>query len=112
MRSVRLRMPQYEYRDSDALISKLGDSFLQGFDDAIRQVKKAYPDLDISKIKVEDPPQTSVMPTVSDDTDDFFAGDDVTGDRESAPDKNARVQPEVETTPQSVVNEAQVQQLP
>ena len=25
-----------EYRDSDALRSKLGDSFLQGFDDALR----------------------------------------------------------------------------
>ena len=45
-----------EYHDSDALISELRDSFLQGFDDAIRQVKKAYPDLDVSKIKVEDPP--------------------------------------------------------
>ena len=43
-----------EYRDSDALISELGDSFLQGFDDAIRQIKKAYPDLEVSKIKVED----------------------------------------------------------
>ena len=54
-----------EYRDSDALISELGDSFLQGFDDAIRQVKQAYSDLDVSKIKVEDPAQTSVMPTAS-----------------------------------------------
>ena len=36
-----------EYHDSDALLSKLGDSFLQGFEDALRQVKKAYPDLDV-----------------------------------------------------------------
>ena len=43
-----------EYRDSDALLSELGNSFLQGFDDALRQIKKAYPDLDISNIKVED----------------------------------------------------------
>ena len=43
-----------EYRDSDALISKLGDSFLQGFDNVIRQIKKAYPDLDVSNIKAED----------------------------------------------------------
>ena len=34
-----------EYRDSDALLSELRDSFLQGFDDTLRQVKKAYPDL-------------------------------------------------------------------
>ena len=43
-----------EYRDSDALLSELGDSFLEDFDDALRQVKKAYPDLDVSNIKVED----------------------------------------------------------
>ena len=43
-----------EYRDSDALLSELGDSFLQGFDDALRQIKKAHLDLDISNIKVED----------------------------------------------------------
>ena len=43
-----------EYRDSDALLSELGDFFLQGFNDALRQVKKAYLNLDVSNIKVED----------------------------------------------------------
>ena len=43
-----------EYRDSNALQLELGDSFLQGFDDALRQVKKAYPNLDVSNIKMED----------------------------------------------------------
>ena len=43
-----------EYRDSNALLSKLRGSFLQGFDDALRQVKKAYPNLDVSNIKMED----------------------------------------------------------
>ena len=43
-----------EYRDSEALLLKLGDSFLQGFDDALRQVKKVYPDVDVSNIKVGD----------------------------------------------------------
>ena len=43
-----------EYRDSEALLLELGDSFLQGFDDAFRQVKKIYPDPDVSNIKVED----------------------------------------------------------
>ena len=43
-----------EYRDSDALLLELGDSFLQDFDNALRQVKKIYPDLDITNIKVED----------------------------------------------------------
>ena len=45
----------HEYGDSDALLSELGDSFLQGFDDTLRQVKKVYPDLDVSNVKVEDP---------------------------------------------------------
>ena len=74
-----------EYRDSDALLSELGDSFLQGFDDALRQVKKAYPDLDVSNIKMEDQAQTSVLPVASDDTDDLFAEADGQGEGESAP---------------------------
>ena len=74
-----------EYRDSDALLSELGDSFLQGFDDALHQVKKAYPTLDFSNIKVEDQAQTSVMPIASDDADDFFDEVDGLGDGESAP---------------------------
>ena len=74
-----------EYRDSDALLSELGDSFLQGFDDALRQVKKAYPNLDFSHIKVEDQAQTSVMPIASDDADDFFTEVDGLGDGESTP---------------------------
>ena len=43
-----------EYRNSDALLFELGDSYLEGFDDALRRIKKAYPDLDVSNIKVED----------------------------------------------------------
>ena len=74
-----------EYRDSNALLSELGDSFLQGFDDALRQVKKAYPDLDVSNIKVEDQAQTSVLPVASDDTEDLFAKANGLGDGESAP---------------------------
>ena len=57
-----------EYRDSDALLLELGDSFLQGFDDALRQLKKAYPDPNVSNIKVEDQAQTSVMPVALEDT--------------------------------------------
>ena len=43
-----------EYHDSDSLLSKLADSFLQGFDDSLRWIKKVYPDLDVSMIKVSD----------------------------------------------------------
>ena len=73
-----------EYCDSNTLIAELGDSFLQGFYDAIRQIKKACPDLDISKIKVDDQAQTSIMLVASEDTDDLFANDEVHGDGESA----------------------------
>ena len=72
-----------EYRDSDALLAELGDSFLQGFEDALRQVKKAYLDLDVSNIKMEDQAQTSVLPVASDDTDDLFAEADGQGEGES-----------------------------
>ena len=73
-----------EYRDSDALLSELGDSFLQGFEDALRQVKKAYLDLDVSNIKMEDQAQTSVLLVASDDTNDLFAEADGQGEGESA----------------------------
>ena len=98
-----------EYRDSDALITELGDSFHQGFMDALRQVKQAYPDLDVSKFKVEDPAQTSVVPAASEDTDDLFADDDALGDGESAPAKVEQAKPDMETVPQSVVNADKVQ---
>ena len=77
-----------EYRDSEALLKELGGSFLQGFDDALRQIKKAYPDLDVSMITVSDQDQTSVMPVASENTDDLFGDDAVQGDGESVPAKN------------------------
>ena len=79
-----------EYRDSDALLSELGDSFLQGFNDALRQVKKAYLDLDVSNIKVEDQAQTSVMPVASEDIDDLFGEDEAQGDGESSQAQNVQ----------------------
>ena len=77
-----------EYRDSDALLGKLGGSFLQGFDDALRQLKKAYPELDVSMINVNDQDQTSTLPIASKNTDDLFGEDVVQGDRESVPTKD------------------------
>ena len=86
-----------EHRDSNALLSKLGDSCLQGFDDALHQVKKVFPDLDVSNIKVEDQAQTSIMPVASDDTNNLFAKVDALGDGESA-----QAQPVVESAHQPV----------
>ena len=91
-----------EYRDSDALITELGDSFHHGFMDALRQVKQACPDLDTSRFKVEDPVQTSVVPADSEDTDDLFAVDDALGDGESAPATVDQAKPVTEAVPQSV----------
>ena len=79
-----------EYRDSDALLRELGGSFLQGFDDALCQLKKAYPDLDVSMINVNDQYQTSALPVASKNTDDLFGDDAVQGDEESIPSKDVQ----------------------
>ena len=80
-----------EYCDSEVLLKELGGSFLQGFDDALRQIKKAYPDLDVSMITVSDQDQTSPLPVTSENTDDLFGEDAVQGDGESAPSKGVQV---------------------
>ena len=65
-----------EYHDSDALISELGVLYNDDFDDALRQVKALYPELDVSSINISVPEQTSVHPGQSEDTNELF-GDDV-----------------------------------
>ena len=64
-----------EYHDSDALLSELGVSYNDGFDDALCQVKALYPELDLSSININVPEQTSVQPAQSEDTNELF-GDD------------------------------------
>ena len=49
-----------EYRDSDALLSKLRVSYNDGFDDVLRQVKALYPKLDVSSVNINVPEQTSI----------------------------------------------------
>ena len=73
-----------EYRDSDSLLSELADSFLQGFDDSLRQIKKVYPELDMSMIKVDDQGQTSTIPVASENMEDLFGDGTAQGDGESA----------------------------
>ena len=65
-----------EYRDSDALISELGVSYNDGFDDALCQVKALYPDFDVSSVNISVPEQTSVHPAQLEDTNELF-GDDI-----------------------------------
>ena len=98
-----------EYYDSNALLSELGDSFFQGFDDALHQVKKTYSDLDVSNIKVEDQAQMSLLPVALNDMDDLFVEVDGLGDRESAPVPpitDSANQPIPEAATQSVIKAA------
>ena len=62
-----------EYRDSDALLSELGVSYNDGFDDALRQAKALYPKLDFSSINIIVAEATSVHPEQLDDTNELFA---------------------------------------
>ena len=62
-----------EYRDSNALLSELGVSYNDGFDDALRQAKALYPKLDFSSVNITVQEATSVHPEQSDDTNEPFA---------------------------------------
>ena len=62
-----------EYRDSDALLTELGVSYNDGFDDALRQAKALYPKLDFSAVNINVAEATSVQPDASDDTNELFA---------------------------------------
>ena len=65
-----------EYRDSDALLSELGVSYNDGFDDALRQAKALYPKLDFSSVNITVPKATFIHPEQSNDTNELF-GEDV-----------------------------------
>ena len=98
-----------EYRDSNALLLELGSSFLEGFDDALRQVRNAHPGLDLSSVKIEDPIQAFIVPVASKNTDELFAGDATIGDGESTQARNVQVQSVVDEAHQPVVEEANQQ---
>ena len=51
-----------EYCDSDALLSELGVSYNDGFDDALCQAKALYPKLDFSSVNITVPEATSIHP--------------------------------------------------
>ena len=61
-----------EYRDSDALLSELGVSYNDGFDDALHQAKALYPKLDFSSVNISVPEATSAHPEQSDDRNELF----------------------------------------
>ena len=62
-----------EYRDFDALLSELGVSYNDGFDDALRQAKALYPKLDFSSVNITVVEATSVYPDLFDNTNELFA---------------------------------------
>ena len=62
-----------EYRDSDALLTELGTSYTDGFEDALRQAKALYPKFDFSVVDINVAEGMSVQPVASDDTADLFA---------------------------------------
>ena len=61
-----------EYRDSDALLTELGTSYTDGFEDALRQAKALYPKFDFSTVDINVAEGMSVQPDASDDTADLF----------------------------------------
>ena len=62
-----------EYRDFNALLTKLGTSYTDGFEDALRQAKALYPKFDFSAVDINVAEGMSVQPDASDDTADLFA---------------------------------------
>ena len=79
---------------------------MEGFDDALCQVRKAFPGLDLSSVKIEDPVQAFVVPVASENTDELFVGDATIGDGESAQARNVQVHSIVDEAYQPVVKEA------
>ena len=65
-----------EYRDSNALLSKLGGSYAVGFNDCLRQVKASNPDLDLSHVSIDAEGQTLACPVELEGTEDLFADED------------------------------------
>ena len=61
-----------EYHDSDALLSELGVSYNDGFDDALCQAKALYPKLDFSFVNIIVAEATSVHLGQSDDINELF----------------------------------------
>ena len=62
-----------EYRDLDALLTELGSSYTDGFEDALRQAKALYLKFDFSAVDINVAEGMSVQPDASDDTADLFA---------------------------------------
>lgn len=65
-----------EYRDSDALLSKLGGFYADGFNDCLHQVKASDPDLNLSHVSIDAEGQTPACPVELEGTENLFADAD------------------------------------
>lgn len=78
-----------EYRDSDALLAKLGGLFADGgyFNDYLCQVKAFFSDLDLSQVTIDAEGQTPAHLIDSEGTDKLFRDDTSNPyvDKEAAP---------------------------
>ena len=79
---------------------------MEGFEDALRQVRKAHPSLDLSSVKLEELVQASVVPVALENTDDLFAEDANVGDGESTHAQNVQVQSMVDEAHKRIEEEA------
>ena len=87
----------HEYHDSDALLEELGTFYANGFDDAVCQAKKAYPDLEFSQLNINTQTQATAQPVASESTEDLFADDAALGDGELVPIENQAQPVDVDT---------------
>ena len=91
-----------EYYNSNALLSKLGSSFVVGFNDCLCQVNASFLDLDLSHITIDTKGQTSTRPVDSEGTNELFADDttlDPQRDKEAAPHNDQTKSVEKESHP-------------
>ena len=68
-----------EYRDFDAILSELGVSYNDGFDDALRQSKALCSKLNFSSVNISVPEPMSVQPEQLDDTNKLIIYPSCTG---------------------------------
>ena len=65
----------HEYRDSDTLLVELEGSYVDGFDNCLRQVKATFLDLDLSHVTIDTKAQTLIQPVHSESMDELFNDD-------------------------------------
>ena len=88
-----------EYRDSDALLSELGVSYNDSFNDTLRQAKALYPKLDFSSVNITVPEATSVHSEQSDDTNELFGEEVPVSVAPEVPTVEGEEAPEVSVAP-------------